>query len=118
MFFVWVGASLLDGFSRGLSSFAAIGLLTLVIIFVAIVGKIVGCGIGAKLAGMKNLESLQIGVGMVPRMELALIIVSAAISHGLLSSPEVEHQILATTVLLTIATTLIAPFLIKATFKE
>jgi Kef-type K+ transport system membrane component KefB len=118
LFFVWVGASLLDGFSRGLSSFAAIGLLTLVIIFVAIVGKIVGCGIGAKLAGMKNLESLQIGVGMIPRMELALIIVSAAISHGLLSSPEVEHQILATTVLLTVATTLIAPFLIKATFKK
>ena len=118
LFFVWVGASLLDGFSRDFSSFAAIGLLALVIIFVAIVGKIVGCGIGAKLAGMKNRESLQIGVGMIPRMELALIIVSAAISHGLLSSPKVEHQILATTVLLTIATTLITPFLIKTTFKK
>lgn len=118
LFFVWIGASLWDGASGDLSSFAAIGLLALVVIIVAIVGKIVGCGIGAKLAGMKNRESLQIGVGMIPRMELALIIVSAAISHGLLSSPKVEHQILATTVLLTIATTLITPFLIKATFKK
>lgn len=118
LFFVWVGASLWDGASQDLSSFAAIGLLALVIIIVAIVGKIVGCGIGAKLAGMKNKESLQIGVGMIPRMELALIIVSSAISHGLLSSPKVEHQILAATILLTIATTLIAPLLIKAVFKQ
>ena len=117
LFFVWVGASLWEGVSQDLSSFAAIGLLALVIIIVAIVGKIVGCGIGAKLAGMKNKESLQIGVGMIPRMELALIIVSSAISHGLLSSPKVEHQILAATILLTIATTLIAPLLIKAVFK-
>ena len=118
LFFVWVGASLWEGVSQDLSSFAAIGLLALVIIIVAIVGKIVGCGIGAKLAGMKNKESLQIGVGMIPRMELALIIVSSAISHGLLSSPKVEHQILAATILLTIATTLIAPLLIKAVFKQ
>ncbi|EMR74770.1 hypothetical protein MBGDF03_01170 [Thermoplasmatales archaeon SCGC AB-540-F20] len=55
---------------------------------------------------------------MIPRMELALIIVSSAISHGLLSSPKVEHQILAATILLTIATTLIAPLLIKAVFKQ
>ena len=118
LFFVWVGASLWDGASQDLSSFTAIGLLALVIIIVAIVGKMVGCGIGAKLAGMKNKESLQIGVGMIPRMELALIIVSSAISHGLLSSPKVEHQILAATILLTIATTLIAPLLIKAVFKQ
>jgi len=118
LFFVWVGASLWEGVSQDLSSFAAIGLLALIIIIVAIVGKIVGCGIGAKLAGMKNKESLQIGVGMIPRMELALIIVSSAISHGLLSSPKVEHQILAATILLTIATTLIAPLLIKAVFKQ
>jgi len=118
LFFVWVGASLWEGVSQDLSSFAAIGLLALVIIIVAIVGKIVGCGIGAKLAGMKNKESLQVGVGMIPRMELALIIVSSAISHGLLSSPKVEHQILAATILLTIATTLIAPLLIKAVFKQ
>ncbi len=118
LFFVWVGASLWNGASEDISSFAAIGLLALVIITVGIVGKIAGCGIGARLAGMKNRESLQVGVGMIPRMELALIIVSSAISSGLLSSTEVEHQILAMTLLLTIATTLVAPFLIKAVFKN
>ena len=83
----------------------------------SIIGKIVGCGIGAKLSGMNNIESLQVGVGMIPRMELALIIVTAAISHGILTG-QVAHTVLLTTVLLTIVTSLVAPFLIKATFKN
>ena len=117
LFFVWVGARLWAGGNMDAQSFATIGLLTLAIIIVGIVGKIVGCGIGARLSGMKNRESLQVGVGMIPRMELALIIASSAISSGLLSSPEAEHQILAMTLLFTIATTLITPFLIKIAFK-
>ena len=118
LFFVWVGASLwMDGYSITLSSFAAIGILASVIIIVAIVGKIVGCGLGAKLSGMKNRESLQVGIGMIPRMELALIIVSSAISHRILTG-QIAHQILAATILLTIVTTLITPVLIKAVFKH
>ena len=117
LFFVWVGASLWEEASADLSSFVAIGFLASVIIIVAIIGKVVGCGLGAKLAGMKNRESLQVGVGMIPRMELALIIASAAISHKILTG-QVAHQILAATILLTIVTTLITPLLIKATFKR
>ncbi len=118
LFFVWVGASLWAEDARiTLSSFATIGLLASVIIIVAVVGKIVGCGIGAKLAGMKNRESLQIGVGMIPRMELALIIVSSAISHEILTG-QIAHQILAATIILTIVTTLLTPVLIKAVFKH
>lgn len=116
LFFVWIGASLWEGAGTDVSAYATIGILALAIITVSIIGKIAGCGIGAKLAGMSGRESLQIGVGMIPRMELALIIATAAISHGLLTG-QVAHQILVTTILLTIATTLLAPFLIKATFK-
>jgi len=49
-------------------------------------------------------------------MELALIIATSAVSHGILSD-HIANQILATTLLLTIVTTLITPFLIKAAFK-
>lgn len=119
LFFVWVGASLWDRANiDNYSSFASIGLLAFVIIIVAIVGKIIGCGIGAKIAGFNNKDSLEIGVGMIPRMELALIIISSAISNGLFSSSKVEYQILTTTILLTFVTTLITPFLIKAIFKH
>ena len=118
LFFVWVGAGLWKGASEDLSFYATVGLIALVIIIVAIIGKIVGCGIGAKLAGMNTKDSLKVGIGMIPRMELALIIAGSAISNGLLSSPMVEHQILAITILLTIVTTLITPFLIKAVFHQ
>ena len=117
LFFVWVGASLWENAGNDPLSLAAIGVFSAVIIVVAIAGKIIGCGIGAKLAGMNSRESLQIGVGMIPRMELALIIVAAAISHEILTG-DAAHQVLFTTVLLTIVTALVAPFLIKATFKK
>ena len=117
LFFVWVGASLWENAGNDPLSLAAIGVFSAVIIVVGIAGKIIGCGIGARLAGMNSRESLQIGVGMIPRMELALIIVAAAISHEILTG-DAAHQVLFTTVLLTIVTALVAPFLIKATFKK
>ncbi|UCH72094.1 MAG: cation:proton antiporter, partial [Thermoplasmatales archaeon] len=69
LFFVWIGASLWMGTSIDISHLTYIGLPALLIIVVAIAGKMIGCGIGAKISGMKNIESLQIGVGMIPRME-------------------------------------------------
>jgi len=111
LFFVWVGSKV------NVSTFASIGLLAAVIIAVSIIGKIVGCGVGAKLAGMTKRESLQVGVGMIPRMELALIIATSVVSHGILTG-HAANQILATTLLLTIVTTLIAPLMIKAVFKR
>jgi len=117
LFFVWIGASIWEEASSDLSLYSSILIFSIIIIIVSIVGKIIGCGIGAKLSGMSNLESLQIGVGMIPRMELALIISTAAISHGILSEG-FSHQILLVTLLLTIITTLLAPVFIKATFKN
>jgi Kef-type K+ transport system membrane component KefB len=110
LFFVWAGSKV------NISSFASIGLIAFVIISISIIGKIVGCGLGAKLSGMTRRESLQVGIGMIPRMELALIIATSVVSHGILEG-YIADQILATTLLLTIVTTLITPFLIKYAFK-
>jgi len=117
IFFVWIGSSFWGETSTEISMYVTIGIFALVIIIISIVGKIIGCGIGAKLAGMSSIESLQVGIGMIPRMEVALIIVAAAISRGIIIDPT-AHQILVTTILLSIVTTLITPFLIKATFKN
>jgi Kef-type K+ transport system membrane component KefB len=112
LFFVWVGANVDPTI---FSTIHVIG-FAIVIILVSIIGKIIGCGIGGKLAGMTNKKALQAGIGMVPRLEMALIIVGAAISQGILIG-DLGQQILATTVLLTLVTTLITPFLLKAVFK-
>ena len=117
IFFVWVGASLWEEASSDLSLYGSVLIFAIIIIIVSIIGKIIGCGIGAKLTGMSNLESFQIGIGMIPRMELALIISSTAISHGILSEG-FSHQILIVTLLMIIVTTLLTPVLFKATFKN
>ena len=118
IFFVWIGSRFWEESSTDLSLYAMIGLIALVIIIVSIIGKIIGCGLGAKLGGMTNRQSLQVGIGMIPRMEVALIIIATAISRGILADPIVAHQLLIITILLSIFTTLITPFLIKATFKN
>lgn len=118
LFFIWVGARLFIGVQEDVNSFLSIGFFAFVIILVAIFGKILGCGIGSRLAGLSTKSSVQVGIGMIPRMELALIIVSAAISKNMFSSALVAHQILAVTVCLTITTTLVTPILIKMVFKN
>jgi Kef-type K+ transport system membrane component KefB len=112
LFFVWVGANVNP------TVFTTINMIgfALVIILVSIIAKVVGCSIGGKLAGMTNRSAFEVGLGMIPRLEMALIIVGAAISQGVLSG-EIGQQILATTVLLTFITTLISPFLLKVSFK-
>jgi len=116
LFFIWIGAKLIIGIQSDLSAFTSIALFALVLIIIAIIGKIIGCGIGAKISGSSLKESFQIGVGMIPRMELALIIISTAISKELIIGI-VAHQLLAVTVLITISTTLITPLLINVAFK-
>lgn len=118
LFFVWVGTQLFLGIKNDSSLLASVWFYAIVIIVMGIIGKIIGCGIGAKIAGLSLRESLQIGVGMVPRMELALIIVSTAISKNLLSNESIANQFLTITVLFTVTTTLLTPFLIKHTFKQ
>lgn len=118
LFFVWVGSRLWGGAEVDAVLLGQIGILALIMIGIGIIGKIVGCGIGARLAGMKTKESIEVGVGMIPRMELALIIVSAAVSSGQLSNPTVEHIVLTSTVILTTVTTLVTPLLIKVAFKN
>lgn len=117
LFFVWVGAKLWVGAPDTLESILLVIIFSVVIIAVAIVGKVLGCGLGAKLSGLGNRESLQIGVSMIPRMELALIIASQAVEIPQISQ-EFSHLLLASTVLLAICTTLLTPVLLKIVFKK
>ena len=83
----------------------------------AFIGKIIGCTTGAKLSGFNNREALQVGIGMIPRMEVALVVVATAISLGVFTG-SLAHQMLAATVLLVIVSAIATPFLLKIAFKE
>ena len=84
-------------------------LFTLALLIVAILSKNVGCGLGAKICGFSNMDSLAIGVGMISRGEVALIVAQKGEQAGLIS-PTLFPAI----VLVVIVTTLITPILLKA----
>lgn len=107
LFFVGVGASV------HLPAFAVIGFFAIAIIFVSIIGKIIGCGVIARLTGMNRNESLIIGIGMIPRLEMAIITAGIAIKYEILVG-EAADKIMATTILVCIITALITPVLLKA----
>ena len=86
-------------------------ILAILITLVAILSKIIGSGLGAKLGGYTNLESLQLGIGMVSRGEVGLIVASLALAEGFVS-PEIFSVV----VFMVIMATLITPPMLRAAF--
>ena len=80
---------------------------------IAIVTKMIGCGLGAKLCKYTNKESLQIGVGMISRGEVALIVASKGETLGLMGS-----SLMGPVVIVVVITTIITPILLKPVFKD
>ena len=79
----------------------------------AILTKIVGCGLGAKLCRYSNAECVQIGMGMVSRGEVALIVASKGAAIGLMSS-----VFFGPVIITVVITTIAAPILLKLVFRS
>ena len=80
---------------------------------IAILGKILGSGYGAILAGLNRLEALQLGVGMMSRGEVGLIVATIGITQGLISD-----ETMAAVVGVVIVTTLMTPPLLRILFAR
>lgn len=87
--------------------------LTLIITLVAIVTKIIGCGISARICRYTTDESLRIGVGMVSRGEVALIVANKGIASGMMS-----QVFFAPVVLMVVVTTVITPVMLRAVYPK
>ena len=85
--------------------------LLLAVVVVAVLGKIFGAGLGARLAGFSNFESLQLGLGMISRGEVGLIVASLGVKQGLVSSDEFSAI-----VGMVLITTLLTPPLLRSVF--
>lgn len=83
------------------------------LLLVAVLTKVIGCGLGARLTGYSSRESLQIGVGMMSRGEVALIISQKGAALGLLST-----AFFGPIILMVIATSIVTPIILKLTFCE
>ncbi len=82
--------------------------LGMLFITMGIVGKVIGCGVGARLSGFSKESSLQIGIGMVPRAEVAIIIANLGVKVGIM-----DDKGLAAVISMVLVTTLITPSLLK-----
>lgn len=91
----------------------AILMFAIVLVVIAVLTKIVGCGLGAKLCRFSNRESMQVGVGMVSRGEVALIVANKGNALGLMST-----AFFGPVIIVVVVTTIIAPILLKLTFNK
>ena len=102
MFFLSLG--MLIDVRTILPSLAAI----LAISAIAILTKVIGCGVAAMAVGSKMREALIVGTGMVPRGEIALIIALLGLEGGVLTAS--QYSIISG---MAFATTVIPPLLLK-----
>lgn len=88
-------------------------LMTVLLLLVAVSSKIIGCGLGAKIMGYTNVQSKKIGVGMVPRGEVALIVINKGLQSGI-----VNDKFLAPLLVSIIGSAIITPIWLKQIYKS
>ena len=106
--------------------FASIGLKTtiqgmdmqllwfsLAFVAVGLVAKIIGCGGIARVLGFNKKESIQIGVGMMTRGEVALIVAQKGLAVGM-----VDSKYFTSVILLIIVSSMLVPVCLKKLFSD
>jgi Kef-type K+ transport system membrane component KefB len=87
--------------------------LAALLLLVAVVSKIGGCGAGALLGGFNRGESLRVGISMISRGEVGLIIASLGLAQGALTV-----DIFPSLFLVILVTTVLTPVLVRWAFQQ
>jgi Kef-type K+ transport system membrane component KefB len=108
LFFAIIGAQVnLTGFNLDVL------FLSSIVIAVAIVTKLIGCGLPALLFLRNKLNAMKVGIGMISRGEIGLIVAGIGVTSGALSS-----DIYTTVIIMVAVTTLITPVWLKKTYDK
>jgi Kef-type K+ transport system membrane component KefB len=84
--------------------------LAVLILVAAVLSKLVGCGLGAFRLGWTDM--VRIGSGMVPRGEVGMVVAQLGLSLGVIEKP-----VYAVVVFMAVATTIVAPPMLKFAFR-
>jgi len=103
-FFVVMGAKV------GFANLWDVAPLAIALTVVAILSKLIGCSLGAIRRGERT--ALIVGAGMVPRGEVGIVVAMIGLNMG-----TIGVDIYSVIVLVSIATTIYAPFLIKTVIR-
>jgi Kef-type K+ transport system membrane component KefB len=88
-------------------------LLSAIIIVVAIVSKLVGCGLPAVIFLRSKSKAMKVGIGMISRGEVGLIVAGIGVTSGALSS-----NIYTTVIIMVAITTIITPLWLKKAYSK
>lgn len=88
-------------------------LLSSVVIAVAIVSKLIGCGLPATIFLRDKSKAMKVGIGMISRGEVGLIVAGIGVSSGVLSP-----NIYTTVIIMVAITTLITPVWLKYAYRK
>jgi len=95
------------------SAMADVLLFGTVISLLAIVTKVLGCGIPALAVGFNRVGGIRIGIGILPRGEVALIVAGVGLASG-----AINIDIFGVSIMMTFITTLMAPILLVPIFQR
>ena len=87
--------------------------LGVVMTLLAVVGKVLGSGLPALAAGFNLRGAARVGIGMLPRGEVALIIAGIGLSRGV-----IDADLFGVSIMMTVVTTLVAPILLVPLFQH
>ena len=88
-------------------------MFAVILTLIAIISKMVGCGLGAKICKFTWKESLQTGVGMISRGEVALIVAQKGLSVGMIGA-----EYFTAVILLIIVSSISTPILLKILYTK
>jgi Kef-type K+ transport system membrane component KefB len=100
------------GLHFDLTAFSDAGTLALasVLLVAAVLSKFLACGTGA--LGMGRMDAVRVGIGMVPRGEVGMVVAQIGLNLHVIGA-----GIYAAIVFMSVATTLIAPPLLRLAFR-
>ena len=88
-------------------------LFSLALLATAVLSKVIGCGLGAKMCGFHGMECVQVGAGMPCRGEVALIVANRGLSMGIMS-----EQMMTPIIITVVGCAVFTPLLLKMVFRN
>jgi len=110
IFFADIGIANIEYFSQIDAKFLAFGLVYVV---AALLGKLLGCGLGAKLCKFSTRESIRVGLGMMVRAEVVLICTQKGVDSGL-----VNPAVFPFVIFIILISSILTPILLKNSYRR
>ncbi|MBT8251908.1 MAG: cation:proton antiporter, partial [Nitrosopumilus sp.] len=88
-------------------------MLSGIVIVVAVVTKLFGCGLPAILFLKNKQQGMRVGIGMISRGEVGLIVAGVGVTAGILTS-----EVYSTIIIMVAVTTIITPLWLKMEYRK